>query len=112
MPAEYQEFEADASSNAYEKQVDKLLKSQHFGEKWASMWMDLARYADTKGYEKDDARTIWKYRDYVISAFNQNKPYDQFLKEQLAGDRLGADAATGTMTAWPIVTTATGTTTA
>ena len=87
-PAEYQEFEADASSNAYEKQVDKLLKSQHFGEKWASMWMDLARYADTKGYEKDDARTIWKYRDYVISAFNQNKPYDLFLKEQLAGDLL------------------------
>lgn len=52
------------------------------------MWMDLARYADTKGYEKDDARTIWKYRDYVITAFNQNKPYDLFLKEQLAGDLL------------------------
>lgn len=85
-PNEYKEFEADKSTKAYEKIVDKLLKSPHFGEKWASMWMDLARYADTKGYEKDDARTIWKYRDYVISAFNQNKPYNLFLKEQLAGD--------------------------
>jgi hypothetical protein len=86
--ADYQAFEQDDSKDAYEKQVDKLLKSPHFGEKWAAMWMDLARYADTKGYEKDDARNIWKYRDYVITSFNQNKPYDQFIKEQLAGDLL------------------------
>lgn len=79
-------FEKDQNSNAFEKQVDKLLTSPHFGEKWGAMWMDLARYADTKGYEKDDGRTIWKYRDYVISSFNQNMPYNQFIKEQLAGD--------------------------
>jgi mono/diheme cytochrome c family protein len=87
-PAEFKAFENDASENAYEKQVDLLLKSPHFGEKWTAMWMDLARYADTKGYEKDDARTIWKYRDYVIASFNQNKPYNQFITEQLAGDLL------------------------
>ena len=86
--SDYAEFEQDNSANAYEKQVDKLLKSPHFGEKWAAMWMDLARYADTKGYEKDEARSIWKYRDYIIASFNQNKPYDQFIKEQLAGDLL------------------------
>jgi len=78
--ADYLEFEKDATDQAYEKQVDKLLKSPHFGEKWAAMWMDLARYADTKGYEKDEARSIWKYRDYIIASFNQNKPYDQFIK--------------------------------
>ena len=87
-PSDYAEFEQDNSANAYEKQVDKLLKSPHFGEKWAAMWMDLARYADTKGYEKDEGRSIWKYRDYLITSFNQNKPYDQFIKEQLAGDLL------------------------
>ena len=85
---DFVEFENDNSTNAYEKQVDKLLLRPQFGEKWASMWMDLARYADTKGYEKDDARTIWKYRDYVIQSFNENKPYDEFIKEQLAGDLL------------------------
>ncbi len=86
--ADYLAYEQDDSDDAYEKQVDKLLKSPHYGEKWAAMWMDLARYADTKGYEKDEARSIWKYRDYVIASFNQNKPYDQFIKEQLAGDLL------------------------
>jgi hypothetical protein len=68
--------------------MDKLLASPHFGEKWAGMWMDLARYADTKGYERDAARTIWKYRDWLIKAFNEDKPYDQFLIEQIAGDLL------------------------
>ena len=86
--SEFLAFEKDDAPDAYEKQVDKLLQSSHFGEKWASMWMDLARYADTKGYEKDESRTIWKYRDYVINAFNHNKPYDRFIKEQLAGDLL------------------------
>ncbi|RXK46856.1 PSD1 and planctomycete cytochrome C domain-containing protein [Aquirufa rosea] len=86
--AEYKAFESDHSDNAYEKKVDELLQSPQFGEKWASMWMDLARYADTKGYEKDDKRSIWRYRDYVIASFNQNKPYDQFITEQLAGDLL------------------------
>lgn len=76
---------------AYERLVDSLLASPHFGEKWASMWLDLARYADTKGYEKDGERPeIWRYRDWLIRAFNADKPYNVFLTEQLAGDLLPA----------------------
>ncbi|MBS0201882.1 MAG: PSD1 domain-containing protein [Planctomycetes bacterium] len=78
----------DASPQAYERLVDDLLKSPAFGERWARMWLDLARYADTKGYEKDLARTMWRYRDWVIDAFNSDMPYDQFTREQLAGDLL------------------------
>lgn len=70
------------------KFIDTLLNSKHYGEKWAGMWMDLARYSDTKGYERDDSRTIWKYRDWLIKAFNKDKPYNQFLIEQIAGDLL------------------------
>src|SRR5215467_13261735 len=80
---------ADQSPNAYEKQVDRLLASPRYGERWASMWLDLARYADTKGYEKDNERPgVWPYRDWVIDAFNRNLPYDQFVIAQLAGDLL------------------------
>jgi hypothetical protein len=79
-------FLKDSTTAAYEKLVDELLASPHFGERWASVWMDLARYADTKGYERDDSRTIWRYRDWLIKAFNKDMPYDRFLKEQLAGD--------------------------
>src|SRR5437660_5277100 len=80
---------ADSSPNAYEKQVDRLLASPRYGERWASMWLDLARYADTKGYEKDRERPgVWPYRDWVIDAFNRNLPYDQFVIKQLAGDLL------------------------
>ena len=80
---------ADQSPNAYEKQVDRLLASPRYGERWASMWLDLARYADTKGYEKDNERPgVWPYRDWVIQAFNRNLPYDQFVIKQLAGDLL------------------------
>lgn len=78
----------DPSDVNFEKLVDLLLSSPHFGEKWASMWMDLARYADSKGYEKDPYRSIWKFRDWVIRSFNENKPFDQFTIEQLAGDLL------------------------
>lgn len=78
----------DTSPKAYEVLVDSLLKSKHFGERWASVWLDLARYADTKGYERDDSRSIWRYRDWLIRAFNQDMPYDQFLSKQLAGDLL------------------------
>ena len=78
----------DSSPLAYERLVDDLLKSPAFGERWARMWLDLARYADTKGYEKDLARTMWRYRDWVIDAFNSDMPYDQFTREQLAGDLL------------------------
>lgn len=81
-------FLEDDSDNAYAKLVDRLLESSHFGERWAAMWLDLARYADSKGYEKDTNREIWKFRDYVINAFNDNMPYDQFTIEQLAGDLL------------------------
>jgi len=91
MPAPQQlanQFFSDQTDKAYENAVDSLLASPHYGERWAAMWMDLARYADTKGYERDDARTIWRYRDWLIKAFNENKPYDQFLTEQLAGDLL------------------------
>jgi hypothetical protein len=83
---EADDFEKDNTANAYEKQVDRLLASPHFGERWAAMWLDLARYSDSKGYEKDDMRNIWRFRDYVIQAFNEDKPFDKFTIEQLAGD--------------------------
>jgi hypothetical protein len=91
MPASetlQQQFLNDPSVNAYEKLVDSLLGSPHFGERWTGMWLDLARYADTKGYEADGSRTIWRYRDWLIKAFNADMPYNQFLTEQLAGDLL------------------------
>ncbi len=86
--AEADAFLADQSPHAYEAVVDRLLASDAYGEHWARMWLDLARYADTKGYEKDRPRTIWRYRDWVIDAFNRDLPYDQFTIEQLAGDLL------------------------
>src|SRR5690606_15728555 len=85
---DYRKFKADNDPAAFEKVVDSLLQSPRFGEKWASMWLDLARYADSKGYEKDLHRDIWKYRDWVIDAINQDMPFDQFTIEQLAGDLL------------------------
>ncbi|WP_439582212.1 DUF1553 domain-containing protein [Dyadobacter bucti] len=88
---EVSDFKNDKSENAYEKVVDRLLKSQAYGERWTSMWMDLARYADTKGYESDGGRTMWRYRDYVVKSFNEDKPFDQFTIEQLAGDLLPKD---------------------
>ncbi len=83
-----QQYFNNKSGKAYEQLVDSLLASPHFGERWATMWMDLARYADTKGYERDASRNIWHYRDWLIRAFNNDKPYNQFLVEQLAGDLL------------------------
>ncbi len=76
----------DNSDKAYENLVDDLLASERYGEKWTTMWLDLARYADTKGFEKDGQREIWQYRDWLIRAFNEDKPYNHFLIEQLAGD--------------------------
>lgn len=81
-------FLADNSPEAYEKVVDGLLASPHYGEHWAAMWLDLARYADSKGYEKDPHRDMWRYRNWVIEAFNRDLPFDQFTVEQLAGDML------------------------
>lgn len=85
---ELENFLNDNSPNAYEKVVDRLLDSPRYGERWAAMWMDLARYADSKGYEKDGPRSIWQYRDWLINAFNEDKPFDEFTIEQLAGDLL------------------------
>ena len=87
-PQEADEFVKDRSPDAYEKLVDRLLSSAHYGERWARRWLDLARYADTNGYEKDRPRTMWLYRDWVIKALNQDLPFDQFTIEQPAGDLL------------------------
>ncbi|MGH9372062.1 MAG: PSD1 and planctomycete cytochrome C domain-containing protein, partial [Vicinamibacterales bacterium] len=87
-PAELDAFLADRSPDAYEKVVDRLLASPHYGERWARPWLDLARYADTNGYEKDNRRAIWKYRDWVIDALNRDLPFDRFTIEQIAGDML------------------------
>ena len=87
-PAETDAFLADTYPGAYERQVDRLLASPGYGERWAALWMDLARYADTTGFEKDTPRPMWRYRDWLIDALNSNMPYDEFVVEQLAGDLL------------------------
>ncbi len=87
-PQEVDAFVFDRRADAYDRLVDRLLASPHYGEKQAQGWLDLARYADTDGYEKDLRRTNWKYRDWVIDAFNRNLPYDQFTIDQIAGDML------------------------
>ncbi|MBX2841951.1 MAG: DUF1553 domain-containing protein [Flammeovirgaceae bacterium] len=81
-------FLVDSSYQNYEQLADEMLASPKYGEHWASMWLDLARYADSRGYEKDSYRSIWQYRDWVIKAFNNDMPFDQFTVEQLAGDLL------------------------
>ena len=80
--------DAEQQTIAYEKQVDRLLRSPHYGERWGRHWLDAARYADSDGFEKDKQRSVWFYRDYVINALNRDLPYNQFLIEQLAGDLL------------------------
>jgi hypothetical protein len=88
-PDEVRAFEKDHSKDAYEKLVDRLLASPRYGERWGRRWLDLARYADSDGYNADGTRpNIWRYRDYVIKAFNDDKPFDRFVEEQLAGDEL------------------------
>ncbi len=87
-PAQADEFINNSAPNAYEQLVDKLLASPHYGERWARRWLDLARYADTNGFEKDRPRDIWLWRDWVIKALNDDMPFDQFTVEQIAGDML------------------------
>jgi hypothetical protein len=88
-PGELDSFLKDKSPEAYEKVVDRLLASPHYGERWASKWLDVVRYADTNGFELDQDRPhAWRYRDYVTQSFNGDKPYDRFVKEQIAGDEL------------------------
>jgi hypothetical protein len=89
-PGELEDFLADNSPDAYEKIVDRLLESPRFGERIAMQWLDAARYADTNGYNNDEERTMWPWRDWVIRVFNDNLPFDRFLIEQLAGDLLPA----------------------
>jgi hypothetical protein len=93
-PAEVRAFVNDHSADAVAKVVDDLLARPQYGERWARHWLDVARYAETNGYERDDAKpSAWRYRDYVIDALNRDKPYDQFLIEQLAGDELHGSGA-------------------
>ena len=88
-PEQVAAFAADSSPEAFERIVDQLLASPHYGEKWGRHWLDLVRYAETNGYERDGPKAFaWRYRDYVIQSFNEDKPYDQFVMEQLAGDEL------------------------
>jgi hypothetical protein len=87
-PADVAAFEQDSSPDAYERLVDRLLSSPHYGERMAIQWLDVTRFADTIGYHSDNPRNIWPYRDYVIQAFNRNKPFDTFTREQIAGDLL------------------------
>ena len=91
-PEEVKAFVNDRSPHAYEKLIDRLLSSPKYGERWGRRWLDLTRYADSDGYNADGTRpNMWRYRDYVIDAFNNDKPYDIFVKEQLAGDELWPD---------------------
>ena len=88
-PEQVDEFLADTERGAWERLIERLLDSPHYGERWGRHWMDVARYADSTGFEQDYRReNAWRYRDYVINAFNQDKPYNQFLREQIAGDEL------------------------
>src|SRR5262249_49823333 len=91
-PAEMDAFVTDPSPDAYEKLIDRLLASPHYGERWGRHWLDVGRFAESNGYEFDEVRPdAWRYRDYVIGSFNADKPYDRFIKEQLAGDELYPD---------------------
>ena len=88
-PEQTQAFLNDSAPNAFEKVIDQLLASPQYGERWARHWLDLARYADSEGFKSDETRpNVWRYRDYVIKSFNADKPYDRFVKEQIAGDEL------------------------
>lgn len=106
---ETEEFIADTSADAWERLIDRLLESPHYGERWGRHWLDVARYADSDGYEQDvDRANAWRYRDYVVDAFNNDKPYDQFIIEQVAGDELDETThetriATGFLRAGPRV---------
>jgi len=106
-PAEVEAFEKDKSPDAYEKLVDRLLASPHFGERQARRWLDLARYADSAGFQNDQTRpNNWRYRDYVIKSFNDDKPFNQFVREQVAGDEIWPDSqeakiATGLLAGYP-----------
>ncbi|MBS0261300.1 MAG: DUF1553 domain-containing protein [Planctomycetes bacterium] len=99
-PEQVDEFVNDTAPDAYERLVDRVLASPRYGERWARHWLDVVRFAESNGFETNRVRQgAWPYRDYVIEAFNTDKPYDAFVREQIAGDALGADAATGFLVA-------------
>lgn len=101
-PEEVNAFLADQRKDAYEKLIEKVLENPSYGERWARHWLDVVRYADSAGFETNHERpNAYHYRDYVIRAFNEDKPYDRFVFEQVAGDTLGEDAATGFLVAGP-----------
>ena len=110
-PEEARRFLEDESPRAYENLVDRLLEDPRYGERWARHWLDLARYADTMGFEADrEQYHMWRYRDYVVDAFNSDKPYDRFIREQLAGDEIAPDdeasmVATGFLRLGPLFQT-------
>ena len=102
-PEEVEAFVADASPQAVEALIDRLLASPRYGERWSQHWLDVIRYADTRGYEYNTLRDhAWPYRDWVIDALNRDLPYDRFLFQQLAGDTVGVDAATGFLVTAPL----------
>lgn len=101
-PAEVAAFLADTRDDAYERLVDRLLDSPHYGERWARHWLDVVRFGESNGYETNGLRpNAWHYRDYVVRALNDDLPYDRFVVEQLAGDQIGADLATGFLVGGP-----------
>ncbi|HYE30411.1 MAG TPA: PSD1 and planctomycete cytochrome C domain-containing protein [Methylomirabilota bacterium] len=100
LPPTIEEVEAfvnDESPDAYRKQVERLLKSPHYGERWGRHWLDAARYADSDGFEKDKSRTMWPYRDWVINALNRDMPYNEFVRWQIAGDEIPNSGQDGTV---------------
>ncbi len=99
-PAEVEAFEKDRDTRAYEKLVERLLSSPHYGERWAAHWLDVVRFSESNGFEMNQPRpNAWAYRDYVIDSLNEDKPYDRFILEQFAGDVFGEEAATGFLVA-------------
>ena len=93
-PEEVEAFLSDKSPNAWEKLVDRLLASPHYGERWGRHWLDVARFAESQGFKADETRPdAWRYRDYVINSFNADKPYDRFVREQIAGDEIWPESA-------------------
>ena len=101
-PQEVTAFQNDTQPGAYARLVERVLASPRYGERWARHWMDVVRYADSNGFETNrERKTAFHYRDWIVESFNADKPYDVFIKEQLAGDALGADAATGFLVAGP-----------
>ncbi len=102
-PQQVEAFVTDETEDAWQTLVERVLASSHYGERWATYWLDLVRFGETHGYEMNRERpTAWQYRDWVIQSFNDDKPYNEFVRQQIAGDALGADVATGFLVAGPV----------